>query len=160
MIKFYDITEDALLNKEYEKEALYCCNDTGNMYYDSPAEGARKLLSSNLIKLNTETDRSNILAPIPGKIYCVIATGCMYIYENSKWNRLGSRQYIINNVVLEGTSPTIVEDSRITDIDTAEFIPDLSVADLLTACTVTCSNGKASIAFTASYPITGTLKIG
>jgi len=158
LIKFYDITESALSKKAFESEALYCCNDTGNMYYDSPAEGSRKELSSNLIKLNTESDRTNILAPIPNKIYCIIATGCMYIYT-TKWNRLGSREFSIDNLILEGTSPLKVSDARITDIDTAEFVPDLTVADLLTKCTVTCSNGSASIAFTASYPIPGVLKI-
>ena len=158
MIKYYDITENALKSKPFESEAIYYCTDTGNVYVDSPLEGTRKKMSSDVIMIGTESDRSMILAPIPYKIYCVLSSGAMYIYYNSKWNRLGVAQFEICNVLVENGTLTI-SDPRIISADEAEFIPDLSVIDLASNISATCSNGSVKVTMTSNYPIPGTIKI-
>lgn len=158
MIKYYDITENVLESKTFERDAVYYCTDTGNIYVDSPLEGARKKMSSDVVMVGTESDRANLLAPIPYKIYCVLSSGTMYIYYNSKWNRLGAAQFEIHNVVVDNGSLT-VSDPRIISGDEAEFIPDLSVIDLVSDISATCSDGSVKVTLTSSYPIPGTIKI-
>ena len=158
LIKYYDITESTLDSKPFEAEAIYYCTDTGNVYVDSLAEMTRKKMSSDVIMIGTETDRAMILAPIPFKIYCVLSSGSMYIYYNAKWNRLGVSQFEICNVLVENGSLN-VSDPRIIAADDAEFIPDLSVIDLVSNISATCADGSVTVTLTSNYPIPGTIKI-
>lgn len=158
MIKFYNITESELNSKQFESESLYYCYDTLNIYLDSPVDNKRLRMSTDTIVLATETDRNNILAPLPYKIYCVLSTGSLYIYTNGGWNRLGGSQFIIKNVLVENGTVTL-KDDRITDIDKAVFYPDLSVVDLATNVTATCSKGTVTVTLTSNYPILGTVMI-
>lgn len=156
MVIHYDITEAELTSKPFEAGAMYFCNDSGNLYIDSVAEQSRTIMSSEVKIIGTETERSNILAPIPNKIYCVLDSGNMYIYSGGAWVRLGATQFEISDVVLDA-SPATINDSRIRSANTAVFVPDLSVRDLVTINSVSCANGSATVIYTASYPITGRL---
>lgn len=158
MITFYNITESELATKAFEAEALYYCSDTLNVYLDSPVELTRKRMSTDTIILADETARNNILAPLPYKIYCVLSTGSLYIYTDSQWNRLGASQFDIHNVVVENGSLTVADD-RITEVDTAAFYPDLSVVDLASNITATCSKGSVTVKLSSNYPIPGIIKI-
>lgn len=157
MIKFYDVTENDLKNKEFEAEALYYCTDSFNVYLDSLLEGKRVKISDVII-LSDESARSSLLAPLPNKIYCVLSTGSLYIYNNSVWNKLGASQFEISNVVVENGTLT-VSDSRITEVNTAQFCPDLSVIDLASDISATCTRGSVTVRLTSSYPIPGVIKI-
>lgn len=158
MITFYDVAESALASKAFEAEALYFCSDTLNLYFDSPVEGSRIRMSTDIIILADENARNNILAPFPFKIYCVLSTGSLYIYNDGKWNRLGTSQFDIHNVVVENGSLTVTDD-RITEADTAQFYPDLSVIDLASNISTTCTKGSVTVNLTSSYPIPGIIKI-
>ena len=158
MITFYNIAENALSSKAFEAEALYFCSDTLNLYFDSPIEGIRIRMSTDTIILADENARNNILAPLPFKIYCVLSTGSLYIYTDGKWNRLGASQFDIYNVVVENGSFTVTDD-RITDVDTAQFYPDLSVVDLASNIRATCSKGSVKVTLNSNYPIPGIIKI-
>lgn len=158
MIKYYDITESELESKEFESGSLYYCSDSGNVYLDSEKESSRKKMNNEIIVLGTESNRLGILAPLPGKLYCVLETGSMYLY-NSSWVKLGSKELLIfDNILVENGTLTI-QDNRIMQEYTGIFVPDLSVIDLVSYVTVTCSNGSAIIKLTSSYPIPGSLKI-
>lgn len=156
MIVHYDITEAELSSKPFEAGAMYFCNDSGNVYIDSVAESARILMSSEVKILGTEIERTSILAPIPNKIYCVLDSGKMYIYSSGAWVALGITQFEISDVILD-SSPATISDTRIKAANTAAFVPDLSVRDLVTINNVSCANGSATVIYTASYPITGRL---
>lgn len=158
MIKFYNLTEDAVKAKAFEDEALYYCSDTLNVYLDSPIEGKRVRMSTDTIILADESARNNILAPLPFKIYCVLSTGSLYIYTDGKWNRLGASQFDIHNAVVEGGTLTVTDD-RITEVDNAQFFPDLSVVDLASNISATCSRGSVTVTLTSKYPIPGIIKI-
>ena len=158
MIKFYNITESELKTKAFEAEALYYCSDTLNVYLDSPIENARVRMSTDTIILADENARNNILALLPYKIYCVLSTGSLYIYTDGQWNRLGASQFDIHNVVVENGSLTVA-DSRITEVDTAKFYPDLSVIDLASNISAVCSKGSVKVTLSSNYPIPGIIKI-
>ncbi len=160
MIKHYDIYESELKNKPFEAEALYYCTDSLNVYLDSPGENKRiKVSSSDVILLSTEADRTSMLVPLKGKIYAVLASGRLYIYDTD-WITLGSTAFEIPGpLVVESGTPLTVTDSRVKSTNSATFIPDLSVADLVSANSCTCTDGKVTVTLTADYPITGRLII-
>ena len=159
MITYYDITEDELSKKPFEAEALYCCTDSQNIYLDSLNEKVRKRMSSDIIVLATESNRTSILAPIPNKLYCVVSTGTMWMYTNT-WNKIGGAESITyENVVVESSKSTIISDDKIKANSVAYFYPDASVADLATDITVNCANGSATISLTSNYDVFGTLVV-
>jgi len=158
LITHYDIYESELKSKPFEAEALYYCTDTLNVYLDSPGEKTRiKISSSDVIVLSTEADRTSMLAPLKGKIYAVLASGRMYIYD-ADWIPLGSNAFEIPGpLVVESGTPLVVTDNRVKSTNIATFVPDLSVADLVSANSCTCTDGKVTVTLTADYPITGRL---
>lgn len=159
LVKYYDITENDLKSKSYEQDALYYCSDTRNIYFDSPTKQKRIRMSSDTIILSKESDRTGIIAPIPDKLYVVLETGSMFMYSAGQWIKLSSSQFEISNVIVKGGTLTI-SDSRIKAASTGEFIPDLSVADIVTSSKVTCSNGSLTITVSPStYNIMGRVLI-
>ena len=148
MVKYYDLPESDVSIKPYEEGALYYCNDSKNIYYDSPTQNKRIKMSSDIIILNTESDRNSILAPLSEKIYAVLSSGCMYIYSD-KWILLGGSGFQIPNVVISDGN-IVINDSRITSISKAEFVPDSSIYDLIDTCEVVCSEGSLTITITPS----------
>lgn len=161
MIQFYDVTEAQVNNKDFEAESLYFCSDSGKIFHDSKVEQKRVQIGSEITILGTESARNDLLAPIPEKLYAVIETGKLYIYNSGSWVSLGgSTQIHFKNILLEvndaKTAATLtISDNRIKATDTAEFVPDLSVVDLASAVTATCSIGKVVISATAKYDIPG-----
>lgn len=154
MIKFYDITEQLLSSKDFEAESIYYCNDTGNIYLDSINENKRVLISNDVVVVSEFP-----LAPIPNKLYINLNTVGIYIYSTNGWVSLTKNElYFYNILVSQGTS-YVVNNSEISNSDIGEFIPDSSVADLVTSSNVTCTNGKATITVQSNYDIFGTLVI-
>ena len=160
MIKYYDTTESALSSKAFEAEALYYCTDSGRIYVDSLRSQERVEAGNSIIILSTESSRSSLLAPIPNRLYCVLETGMLYIYSDSVWKSLGSRPQIhIKNVTVSNGTLTR-EDARILASDTAVFIPDLSVEDLVTSCSASCQAGKVVVTLSpTTYDIMGEIII-
>ena len=160
MIKHYDLTESDVSMKPYEAEALYYCTDSKNIYFDSPTEGERIKMSSDTIILATEATRRSLLAPIADKIYVVLDSACMYIYSGGNWIRLNQTEFEISNVEVNAGRAT-VNDSRILAGHTAKFIPDPSIADLITSSSVTCTAGHASVTVSpTTYKFFGRLLVG
>ena len=163
MIKFYDVTQSALEStngKTFRSESLYFCSDTGKIFLDSKLTGARVEIGCDLKILAKETDRTNLLAPIPEKIYCILESGRMYIYTNSTWIALGGGGQIIKkNLTVPSTGTLVVTDAGIKATDKGTFTPDLSVDDLASDISVVCEAGKATITLTSDYDIIGDLVI-
>lgn len=158
MITYYDITEEELKNKPFESEAFYCCTDSQNIYLDSPNEKVRKRMSSDVIILANETARTSILAPIPNKLYCVIATGTMWMYTTS-WNKIGGAETItFGNINVESGTLT-VNDDRIKSTSVGYFYPDPAVVDLASDIAVSCADGSVTVTLTSDYDIFGTLVV-
>ena len=160
MIKHYDLTESDVLAKPYEAEALYYCTDSKNIYFDSPTEGERIKMSSDTIILSTEYERKNMLAPIADKIYIVLNSASMYIYSSGKWIALNQTEFEVPNVQISAGS-AIVTDTRILAGHTAKFIPDPSIADLITSNSVTCTAGRATVTVNpTTYNFFGRVLVG
>ena len=160
MIKYYDLTESDVKAKPYEAEAIYYCTDSKNIYFDSPTEGERIKMSNDTIILQTEAERISMLAPIADKIYIVLNSACMYIYSGGKWICLNQTEFEVSNVQISAGSATI-SDNRILAGHTARFVPDPSIADLITSNTVTCDTGKATITIEpTTYKFFGRLLVG
>ena len=84
----------------------------------------------------------------------------MYIYSSGKWISLNQTEFEIPNVEISAGIATI-NDPRILAGHTAKFIPDSSIADLVTSSSVTCTAGYASITITpTTYKIFGRLLVG
>ena len=164
-VNHIDIAENVLKNTPYKAGTLYYCYDTGNVYFDSVADGNRIKISSDMIIVSSETERLNILAPVPGKIYCVLKSGRIYISNEGSWIRLGKTNFEITDVVVKddgsstGTKQLVIENSEIHADNTAKFVPDLSVADLATNITATCAEGSVTVVLTSSYEIPGRIII-
>ena len=160
-VDFYELYESEVLAATNLKAgAFICCKDSTNMYM-VPTAGGKAVKMAETTKFLTETERANILAPINGKKYFCYDTGKMWIYYND-WiciNPSTQVEFDIENVVLPSTGSVTISDSRITASSNGTFIPDLSVADLVSNISVTCAAGSATITGTTSYDITGTLKI-
>lgn len=161
MIKHYDLTENDVSAKPYEAEALYYCTDSKNIYFDSPTEGKRIEMSSDTIILATENERRLMLAPIADIIYIVLSSACMYIYSGGMWISLNQTEFEVPNVQVIGGRTTTIHDSRILYEYNAIFIPDPSIADLVTKCEVTCYDGSAFVAvYPYGYNFFGRLLVG
>lgn len=160
-VAFYELNESAVVNAtNFPAGALICCKDSTNIYM-VPTAGAKPVKMSDTTIYSTEAVREALLAPINGKQYFCYDTGKMWIYYN-KWVCLNPdivSEFDIENVVLTSTGSVTVTDSRIKSTHNGTFIPDLSVADLVTGISVSCANGSATITGTTSYDIVGTLKI-
>lgn len=158
IISYYDITEEALKSKAFESGAYYCCTDSRNIYFDSPNDGTRVRMSSDIIILSSESERANLLAPIPDKIYCVLSSATLYIYSGAKWYRLGKGFQVFASVTVDGT--LTYTNANITATSQGYFIPDPVVEDLVTSTvTVVCNDGSATVTLACDYPIPGMLII-
>ena len=156
MINFYDISKNELANKPFESEAVYCCNDTGEMFLDSPSSHERIQINMEVIICASTLP----LAPIPDKLYAVIKTGTLHAYVDGNWVNLGNRpQLHFKNVVVPKNGTLTIENYRILETDSGVFIPDLSVADLAADVNVVCSNGAVSISSTSNYDLPGVVII-
>ena len=160
-VDFYELYESEVLAATNLKAgAFICCKDSTNMYM-VPTTGGKAVKMAETTKFLTETERNSILAPINGKKYFCYDTGKMWIYYN-QWiciNPAAQVEFDIEYVVLPKTGSVTIADSRITASSKGNFIPDLSVSDLVSNIKVTCAAGSATITGTTSYDITGTLKI-
>lgn len=77
--------ENMLESKSFEEGALYYIEDTQNVYLD-PVGGSERIKIANDIKiLAAESDREELLSPVPGKMYFVLETSKYYIYYNETW---------------------------------------------------------------------------
>ena len=154
MIKFYDITKSELDSKAFEAEALYYCTDTKSIYIDSVNSGERESMAQNAIILNRESEKP--LAPIPGKLYCVLETGLVYTYVNGNWKCLSPRKLYFEDITVSGGTATVTNSSILAN-DKAIFLVDPSVKDLASGVSAVCTAGKCTITLTSDYDIFGTL---
>ena len=86
---------------------IYVTTDTKRLYVD--LNSSRLLIDGN-IYLETELQRTSIIAPLSNKLYIVKETGFSYMYINGEWKLVGGVSNYeeltnlpkINNVVLSG----------------------------------------------------------
>lgn len=157
MIAYYDITESNLNSKSFEAEAIYFCNDTGRIFLDSIVTESRIRISNEIVIVSTPG--SLPLAPITDRIYFVLSDTSIRMYHGGEWVIFSKRsQMTFLNITTNNGSATIT-DSRIKAVDTGVFVPDPSIADLVTASSVTCADGSATVSVTSSYDVFGTVLI-
>lgn len=161
MISFYELYESEILSAtNLEAGSFICCKDSTNIYMVPTVGGAPVKMADTVIFI-TDTKRQEILAPINGKFYFCIDTGKFWVYYN-EWvciNEDPITAFDIEPVIVPSSGSVTVTDSRIKAANTGIFVPDLSVADLISDITVTCSDGSAVIEGTTNYDIPGVLKI-
>ena len=161
MINFFELNESQVINNDnLTPGSFICCKDSTNIYM-VPTTGGKPIKMSETTKFITESNRASILAPINGKMYFCYDTGKMWIYYNG-WVCMNpdiSTEFDIENVTVTSTGNVIISDDRIKTTSTGSFIPDPSVADLISNINVTCNNGSATVTGTTSYTVFGTLKI-
>ena len=166
MIQFYELYESEVLNSKLEPGALICCKDSANIYMvpTDPAAGTAPVKMGDTVKFLTEEQRLDMLAPINGKLYFTYNTGRLWIYFND-WkclNRdagLEGAQFSYEHITVTPGSSITINATNAKNTSSAEFVPDLSVIDLINLDNVQliCSEGLVTVkgASTMSYPITG-----
>lgn len=93
---------------------VFCCVDTGEIYISKTDLTLQKY--SDIIKLNAETDRTNILAPL-SKFYFILETGILYYYDGIKWMTINTpNTNVASNITLDTTNFNKNFDSTITDV--------------------------------------------
>lgn len=158
MVQFRSCLESELDNRAIIPGSFILCSDTGALYKDEVNE--RILVSKAIEFITSESERISMLTPENKILYIVLATGKMYVYDNS-WvciNRT-TEHYYIHNVSLTASGNTVVTDSRIKADDTAIFIAYPEVADLVVGTTCTCAAGQVTINNTAAYTLCGIVEI-
>ena len=158
IIQYYDLPEATIAKQPFTAGALYVANDTGKMYFDSVDSNSRVDVANDVMPIVTEAAREALLAPIPGRLYCVLESGCIYLFIDGRWNRLGNRPQIhFENVSCTVGATKTFYDERILASDTAIFVPDLSVADLFSDSyvNITCDNGSVTIDARDGYNLLG-----
>lgn len=90
VVKHYQIaTQSELEGLGFDEGSIYFVEDTKRIYMDPVGSTTRILVTGDPIILNTEAERKAILAPVPGKIYIVIESAKIYIYQNGAWFSTG-----------------------------------------------------------------------
>lgn len=154
IIKYHDLTESEVMSKSYEAGCMYCCSDTGNIFFDSVLDGSRIQLGRDVIICT-----SLPLAPVSNKLYCNISDGTINTYVDNGWVVFGgggsSKQQIHFNNVVISDGVLNIQDSRIMATDSAVFTPDLSVADIAGTITVSIAAGSITVTSDSTYDIPG-----
>ena len=107
----------------------------------------------------TEAERQT-MTPMAEKVYFCTDTDKLWVYYD-KWvciNEDAVDSFEID-MVLSKTGSTTVTNSRISANSVGAFVPDISVADLVSDIVVTFTDGSATVTGTTSYDIPGVLKI-
>ena len=132
VIHYQYATESVLENKAFEEGALYFIEDTGSFYFD-PVGGTKRVRIANDVNiLATETDRANLLTPIPGRLYFVLNTCKQYVYFGGSWYASIDEEYVTTAIRTSETSMKQYVDQKVAGIDigaTEEYV-DRKVASI------------------------------
>lgn len=161
MINFYDTVESKLKTHNFESGSIYICRDSKKIYVDSSYGGNRIDISGSIETIDTETNREAMSNPVDGKLYLVLDSKKLYAYVNG-WIAIsgaGSSQRRIPNQVIPSTGELTVAASGVTASNTGIFIPDSSVADLVSNIVVTCATDSVTVTATTEYDIPGEILI-
>lgn len=160
MVLYRSCLESELNSRPVINGSFILCTDSGNLYHDVDDERIR--ISKSIAFLGTESNRTSILTPEDDVLYIVLATGKMWIYTSSGWECINktTEYYYVHNVAVASKSSTEVTDIRIRANDTAKFIVNPNVADLVDGTvTCTCAAGKITVASTCSYKVYGIIEV-
>ena len=160
MIMFRSCLASQVNSRAIIPGSLLVCTDSGDIYHDT-SDSERIRISRDVCFLATDTERTTMLAPESDKLYVVLATFKMYIY-NSGWVCLNpdpTITYYIHNV--ESTiGSSSVQDARVTSDSTAKFIIDPSMYDLYSNnVTCTCSDGTVTMNNNSTRVLYGTIEV-
>lgn len=123
------------------------CSDTMEIYHDDH-DGIRKQIS-DIIKLNTETDRKDILAPLNNKLYLVLETNTLYRYSG-EWIQLN------NNHIVSFSKNTVTVSSNTPYVDLGISSYDASTDMLLVFVNSTyVENNEYKVSNNKLYPLEG-----
>lgn len=78
--------ESTLDTLPYNAGAIYICDDTNHIYFDSVIENKRILWTNSTITVPTEEDRLSITDPVRNKLYFVESSKLFYINLGGKWS--------------------------------------------------------------------------
>ena len=165
MVKLFDLNKSQVSSLAIRAGNLIFCRDDGDILFDT-ADNTRISMKDNIIFLSSESIRQGLLAPLPNKIYCVLDSGRMYLYDGSEWLPIGSNNFvIIPNAVIDPTgwsnNTYTVTDDKIKYFHNVQLVFDLSVQDLATDCGIsigTVADGSFTLTCTTTptYPLYAT----
>lgn len=162
MYKFQDCLRSELDSIEIDPGTLIFCRDSGDAFYDT-LEGDRVPVSSDIVILKNEAERTGLLTPESGILYVVQSSRMIWLYIGG-WISLspGARYYFdIENVELPkaGEEPVTVVDERIGTACVADFVPIPAISNIYQGATLACGDGKVVGNAVGEYNMIGTIKI-
>lgn len=86
LLRPIETIESRLSKIAIKQGQLIFCTDTNNIYLDN-CDNCRVRMA-DIIKLDNESDREDIIAPLIGKIYLVEETNKFYKYNGSDWETI------------------------------------------------------------------------
>lgn len=153
-ISFHQINESELSSLAFSAGQFIVCKDTGNAYVDNN-DGDRVSVAKYVISLATDTNRTELLTPLENVIYCVKATGKMWIYTGGAWKQVGgslSGTIKATLSVASWSSKTYtISNSIITSTSSVQIIWDKSIEDIADGCSISVSSiANGSFVLTAT----------
>lgn len=83
MVQYFEATDSSINSLPIKPGQLIYVKDTRKALFDS-SDNTRIDLG-DIVILDTETDRATLANPVPDKLYLVIASKQLYVYEKSAW---------------------------------------------------------------------------
>ena len=167
MVLFRTCLASEINSKEIVNGSIIMCSDSGDCYFDT-LDGERVQISKQIVFLETENNRTSMLAPESDKFYLVKESGLLYIY-NTEWVCLNDRAehsaiyFDIHNVEVNPNTQTTIDDGRVNANSSAKFVCDPSLIDLATASgvsiTCACADNSITITSNCSYKLFGVLEV-
>lgn len=145
IVKYFQTIENNLKSIGFNEGTLYYTTDTKRVYLDPIDEESRICVSSDPIILNTENDRTDLLAPIPEKIYFVLESSKIYVFYNGNWYNSSYKE--LPNYSTEDNDKVLkVVDGALKwatiDSDSGILKAPKLIINALPGSTITCSNGS------------------
>lgn len=81
-VKFFNVVESDISSIPVDNGSIYFLSKSKELFCD--LNGSRFKIS-DIVILDTESDKSSIVNPISSKLYFVVGTNTLYLYYGSKW---------------------------------------------------------------------------
>lgn len=86
IFKPIETCKDNIDNIEVKAGQMISCSDTGELYFDTIHNGRKAI--SDLIMVESDSVREGLTNPIPNKLYLVLDTKFIWMYNGLEWNQL------------------------------------------------------------------------
>lgn len=120
MMRYYETVKAKLNTIAIESGNLIYCTDTLETYCDTST--GQRIRTGDIVYLETESNRTVLIAPLTGKIYFVKETNKLYCHNGTDWVNLNSGVQVIDDLISTNSNAALsanqgkVLDGKITNL--------------------------------------------